>query len=220
MKITKTKLTFRQISNVNDIHFEKAIYIYNDSFPSNEKQPLSLIKKRITDKTSSLFTGLINDKVVCMALLLDCEDLEFVLLDYMAVEKEYRNNKLGTSLFKFLTDNIKSLNKYMIIESENNLFGNNKVQRKKRINFYIRNGAYLLKEIPYILPSLDGTIPTEMLLMISPKYRNDFIEFEIIKKLILYIYTNVYGKEENDDLLISILKNTSEKISQNNNTII
>jgi len=220
MKITKTKLTFRQISNVNDIHFEKAIYIYNDSFPSNEKQPLSLIKKRITDKTSRLFVGLINDKVVCMALLLDCEDLEFVLLDYMAVEKEYRNNKLGTSLFKFLTDNIKSLNKYMIIESENNLFGNNKVQRKKRINFYIRNGAYLLKEIPYILPSLDGTIPTEMLLMISPKYRNDFIEFEIIKKLILYIYTNVYGKEENDDLLISILKNTSEKISQNNNTII
>ena len=220
MKINKTKLTFRQIYNCNDIHFEKAIYIYDESFPSNEKQPLSLIKKRITDKTSSLFVGLLNDKVICMALLLDCKDLEFVLLDYMAVEKEYRNNKIGASLFKFLSGNIKSLNKYMIIETENNLFGNNKVLRKKRINFYIRNGAFLLKEIPYILPPLDGTIPTEMLIMISPKYRNDFIVFAIIEKLILYLYTNVYGKEENDNLLISILKNTPTKISQNNNIII
>lgn len=219
MKIDKTELTFQHISNVNDIHFEKAIYIYDESFPSNEKQPLSLIKKRITDKTSSLFVGLLHDNVVCMALLLDCKDLEFVLLDYMAVKKEFRNNNLGTCLFQYLSEKIKSLNKYIIIETENNLFGNNKVLRRKRINFYLRNGAFLLKEIPYILPSLDGTIPTEMLLMISPKYRNDFIDFEIIEKLILYLYKNVYGKEENDDLLISILKNTPAKISQNKDLI-
>jgi hypothetical protein len=210
MKIKKDKLTFQQISNINDLHFEKAIYIYNESFPPNEKQPLSIIKKRITDTTSSLFVGLLNDKVVCMALLLDCKDLEFVLLDYIAVEKEYRNNKIG----------INSINKYMIIETENHLFGNNKELRKKRINFYIRNGAFLLKEIPYILPSLDGTFPTEMLLMVSPKYRKDFIEFEIIEKLILHLFKKVYGKNETDDLLISILKNTPKKISQNNNIIL
>ncbi len=216
----KPKLSFRQISNINDIHFERAINIYEESFPSNEKQPLSLIKKRITETTSSLFVGLLNEKVACMALLWDFKDLEFVLLDYMAVDKELRNNKFGTSLFKFLSDTIKSLNKYMIIETENYLFGNNKELRKKRINFYIRNGAFILKEIPYMLPSLDDTIPTEMSLMISPRYRNDMIDFEKIEKLIKYLYIDLYGKPENDELLISILKKTPQKISQNNNIII
>jgi GNAT superfamily N-acetyltransferase len=215
----KPKLSFRQISNINDIHFEKAITIYDESFPSNEKQPISLIKKRVTETTSSLFVGLLNNKVVCMALLWDFKDLEFMLLDYMAVDKEHRNNKIGTSFFEFLSDTVTTFNKYMIIEAENYLFGNHKELRKQRINFYIRNGAFILKEIPYILPSLDKTIATEMLLMISPRYQDDCMDFEKIEKLITYLYTNLYDKSENDALLISILKNTPRKISQNNTFI-
>ena len=168
----KQKLSFHQISNINDIYFEKAITIYDESFPSNEKQPLSLIRKRVTENISSLFVGLLNDKVACMALLWDFKDLEFVLLDYMAVDKEHRNNKIGAIFFKYLSDTINTCNKHMIIEAENYLFGNNRELRKKRINFYIKNGAFILRDIPYILPSLDGTVPTEMCLMISPRYKN------------------------------------------------
>ena len=215
-----TKLSFRQILNINDIHFENAIKIYNESFPSNEKQPLSLIKKRITETTSNLFVGLLNEEVICMALLWDFKDLEFILLDYMAVAKKYRNNKLGSSLFKFLTNTINTCNKYMIIEVENYLFGNNKELRKKRINFYIRNGAYVLDEAPYMLPSLDDTLPTEMKLMISPKYQKDIIGFEKIEKLIKRLYTDLYGKTENNNLLVSILKNIPNKISFNNKIIL
>ena len=215
----KPRLSFRQILKISDIHFAKAINIYNESFPSNEKQPLSLIKKRITEKTSNLFVGLLNEEVICMALLWDFKDLEFVLLDYMAVDKEYRNNKFGASLFKFLTNTIESCNKYMIIEVEDYLFGNNKELRKKRINFYIRNGAYVLNEVPYMLPSLDDTIPTEMTLMISPRYQKDMIDFEKIEKLIKQLYSDLYGKTEKDNLLLSILKNTPHKISQKNNII-
>ena len=61
-----------------------------------------------------------------MALLWDFKELEFVLLDYMAVAKEYRNNNFGTLLFKFLTNNVNKCKKYMIIEVENYLFGKNK----------------------------------------------------------------------------------------------
>jgi len=216
----KTELSFHQILDINDIHFANAINIYNESFPSNEKQPISIIKKRITEASSNLFVGILNDKVVCMALLWNFIDLEFVLLDYMAVDKEYRNNKLGTRLFKFLTNTINNYNKFMVIEVENYLFGNNKVFRKKRINFYLRNGAYVLNEIPYILPSLDDTIPTEMILMISPKYEKDMIGYEKIEKLIKRIYIDLYGKTENDNLLVSILKNTPKKITLNNKIIL
>jgi ribosomal protein S18 acetylase RimI-like enzyme len=216
----KTKLSFHQILDINDIHFANAINIYNESFPSNEKQPISLIKKRITDSKSNLFVGLLNEDVICMALLWDFKELEFVLLDYMAVAKEYRNNNFGTLLFKFLTNNVNKCKKYMIIEVENYLFGNNKDLRKKRINFYIRNGAYVLNEIPYMLPSLNNTVPTEMILMISPKYQKNMIEFEKIEKLIKQLYKDLYGKTENNNLLVSILKNTPDKISFNNKIIL
>jgi len=216
----KTELSFHQILDINDIHFEIAINIYNESFPSNEKQPISLIKKRITELKSKLFVGLLNEEVIGMALLWDFKELEFVLLDYMAVAKEHRNNKYGTELFKYLTNTINDCNKYMVIEVENYLFGNNKDIRKKRINFYLRNGAYVLNEVPYMLPSLDDTLPTEMMLMISPKYQKDMIEFENIEKLIKKLYIDLYEKTEDNNLLVSILKNTPSKISFNNKIIL
>jgi len=215
-----TKPSFHEILDIKDIHFANAMNIYDEAFPSNEKQPLALIKKRITESRSRLFVGLLNEDVTCMALLWDFKDLEFVLLDYMAVAKEYRNNQFGTELFKHLSNTISACNKYMVIEVENHLFGNNKDLRKKRINFYIKNGAHVLNEVPYILPSLDDTETTEMLLMISPKYQKAMIEFDKIELLIKRLYLDLYGKTENNNLLISILKNTPNKITFNNKIIL
>jgi ribosomal protein S18 acetylase RimI-like enzyme len=215
-----TQLSFHEISDINDIHFANAINIYNEAFPSNEKQPLALIKKRITESKSRLFVGLLNKDVTCMALLWDFKEFEFVLLDYLAVAKEYRNNQFGTELFKHLSNAVNARKKYMVIEVEDHLFGDNKDLRKKRINFYIKNGAYVLNGVPYMLPSLDGTLPTEMTLMISPKYQKDIIEFDKIETLIKRLYIDVYEKNEDNNLLISILKNTPKKITFNNKIIL
>lgn len=213
------KLLFHQISNTNDIHFAKAINIYIESFPANERQPLSIVKKRIIEAKSNLFVGILNNEVICMALIWNFTTLEFALLDYMAVDKKYRNKKFGTDLFTFLSDKINSYNKYMIIEVENHLFGFNTEQRKKRINFYIRNGAYILNDIPYMLPSLNDTLPTEMILMMSPKYNKISINKLEIQKLIIQLYKELYGKTENDNLLNSILKKIPKKITFKNNII-
>lgn len=220
MTNNNTKLSFHEILDIKDIHFANAMNIYDEAFPSNEKQPLSLIKKRITESRSRLFVGLLNADVTCMALLWDFKDLEFVLLDYMAVAKEHRNNQFGTGLFNHLTKTINANKKYMVIEVENHLFGDNKDLRKKRINFYIKNGAYVLNEVPYMLPSLDGTLPTEMILMISPKYQNDIIEFDKMETLIKRLYLDLYEKTDDNSLLISILKNTPNKITFNNKIIL
>jgi hypothetical protein len=71
-----------------------------------------------------------------------------------------------------------------------------------------------------MLPSLNNTVPTEMILMISPKYQKNMIEFEKIEKLIKQLYKDLYGKTENNNLLVSILKNTPDKISLNNKIIL
>jgi len=99
------------------------------------------------------------------------------------------------------------------------LFGNNVEQRKKRINFYIRNGAYLLKDTPYVLPSLDNTLPTEMSLMIAPKYKKDRLENKEIEIIFKLLYFELYEKTENDTQLHYIIKSIPSKVTLVNQII-
>ena len=207
---------FQEILSVKNNYFKQAMLIYDEAFPSNEKHPIDLIQNRITNGHSKLFVGIIDGEVVCMSLIWNFNDLEFVLLDYMAVSSNYRNNNLGSQLFQFLSNRVRKLNKYMIIEVENYLFGSNTLERKRRINFYFKNGAYILEDFNYLLPSLDGTYPTEMILMVSPKYKEDILKGEQIKELVIRLYVDLYEKNTSDKLLNTIINRTPNKIKLNN----
>ena len=213
-------IEFQEIVNVDEDYFHQAIQIYDEAFPSNEKQSLDIIKNRILERKSKLVVGIIESEVVCMSLIWEFDSLDFVLLDYMAVSKNHRNNNLGTQLFQYLSKIISGINKYMIIEVENYLFGNNSTERKRRINFYIQNGAHVLDNVNYILPSLDGTIPTEMMLMISPKYKNNSINSELVRDLISRLYIELYKRNEKDIVLIKMLKQLPNKIILNNKKLL
>ena len=84
------KIIYKELSNLKDNEFIEAINIYLDSFPANERQPVSLIKDRIENGQSKLHLGYKNKKIVCIALLWHFRDSDFVLLDYLAVDKKYR----------------------------------------------------------------------------------------------------------------------------------
>ena len=47
--MNKMEIIFSEIKDTNDIHFAEAIQIYNDSFPSNERHPLHVIKRRVDE---------------------------------------------------------------------------------------------------------------------------------------------------------------------------
>jgi GNAT superfamily N-acetyltransferase len=213
------EIFYTEIADTNDIHFVDAIQIYTESFPSNERQPLSVLKRRITEGRSKLYAGLHRNEIVCIAFLYHFNISDFAFLDYMAVIEKFRNHKIGSGFFSFLLEKVVSVKKYLLLEVENPLFGNNIEQRKKRINFYIRNGAYLLKDTPYLLPALDNTTPTEMDLMIAPRYKTDYLdktEIEIIFKL---LYFELYEKTESDMLLHSIIKRIPDQVILVNKTI-
>lgn len=155
-----------------------------------------------------------------MALLWDFSNTDFTLLDYMAVSEKHRNNHFGTKMFNFLVDKVKGNHKFLLLEVENYLFGNNREQRKKRVNFYLKNGSYLLDNVPYVLPSLDNLLPLEALLMIAPKYKSAHLKKSEIENLIKCLYLEIYEKSENDALLVSVLKNIPNKINLVNKRIL
>ncbi len=123
-------------------------------------------------------------------------------------------------MFQYLAVLANKDNRYIIIEVENYLFGDNNLQKKKRVNFYIRNGCYLLLDVPYKLPALDGTLPTEMLLMIYPRHENDSGFGLKVKNLVTDLYLNHYEIDANAQNWLSIIDGIPLAILQDNTEII
>ena len=207
------EIIYQQITNTNELGYSDAIEIYKASFPSNERQPLNLVKERVEKGLSKLHVGYLGNEMVSIAFLWYFVESEYVLLDYMAVAEKYRNKQIGGDFFKFLTHKAISDKKYLILEVEDSNYGVNMEQRKKRIYFYIRNGAFILKDVPYLLPSLDNTLPTEMLLMMAPCNKNKQVKKSEIEFLITRLYRELYHKNENDLLLHTILKGIPHHIT-------
>lgn|GEM_PF-640396 len=202
---TSGNLIFTEITSVADSRFSRAFDIYVEAFPATERQTRTTIEQRLAAGKSRLFTAVINNEVVLMSLLFNLSSDKFILLDYMAVSKAHRGQKIGESFLQFIATHLKNSGKYLVIEVEDPRFGDNKDQRIRRVNFYRNCGAKLLKGVHYILPSLNGTIPTEMLLMLLPASAEIAIKREVVKDLILKLYTEVYNRDENDSLLNSII---------------
>lgn len=201
---------FIEIKAVNSKNFKDAIKIYTASFPPNERQSIFTIKRRVKENSCLMFIGCLDDKVVFMALLYPLKNTEFILLDYMATDKDHRDKGLAANFIEIILEKISP--KYLILEVENPLYGNNKTQREKRFNFYKRLGAKELKDVRYLLPPLSGKTPTEMILMVLPKCDKGKLSGYLVKKIVTQIYKELYGRSKDDELLNSFIGDIKNSI--------
>jgi len=198
-------LNYLEIKDCNNIFFEEFVEIYNDSFPANERNSLAKIIYRINNQLSKLYINIQDNHVIAFAFLAQLSN-NFVLLDYFAVKKEFRNQGIGSKFIDFIIENIN--NQTLILEVENPYFGEDKFLKQKRIEFYQKKGIKILENIRYILPPYDNSDNfTEMVLMFYNKKQTD-IQFDkqIIKNLISDIYSRIYERFGNDIYLKQILE--------------
>lgn len=198
-------VTCSRLHNTSGRAYESAMAIYLSSFPANERHPLDVVQRRVQSGQSRLFIATMAGEPIGMALLWDFDGIPFVLLDYLAMREDCRGRGLGSDFFRFLSDEIQETGKQVVIEVEHPSFGNNRAQRIRRIRFYLDNGAGILRDVPYWLPPLDGTTPTEMLLLISPADEHRVYSQDDVHMLISRLYAELYGRDENDPLLNSFI---------------
>ena len=140
-KQNKTSPFFTVVNNSKEPYYQNAMAIYRSSFPSNEKQKEEVIEQRVNSRQSTMYVGVLEDKVAAMSLLFNLTNSEFVLLDYFAVSDTHRGQGLGTQFMQYLLNAYSTSNKYIVIETEDPAYGDNKIERTKRVNFYRRVGA-------------------------------------------------------------------------------
>jgi len=205
-------LEFSLLTDTNSRKYKEAIAIFLDLFPANERQSVNVIEERIVSGKIELLIAEINDSVAGFAILWNFEDLDFALLDYLATDRNLHGSGIGSALMLEVKRRVAAWNKDLIIEIECPGEGDNQVWREKRLHFYLQNGALILKNVPYLLPALDGTVPTAMLLMAIPHIQKNSYSGKEIKAVIQTIYARAYKKESDDEELQSFIHLVPEKV--------
>lgn len=213
MSYTKDMVEFRETNQTSSREFHDAMDIYVGAFPSNERHPVSVIGERISRGLSKLSVGTVGNEVVFLALLWPLPETDFILLDYLATKDGHRGKGIASAFIRKMQDEVHNAQKYLILEVENPRFGTNTQEREKRVGFYRRLGARELHEVGYLLPPLDGDKPTEMILMILPGDKHKEMSGNLIKRVITKMYRDVYGRDEGDALLSSVIDQIRETVS-------
>jgi GNAT superfamily N-acetyltransferase len=204
-------MEFREINKTDSNEFQQAMEIYREAFPANERHSLSTIVERINRGLNRLYVASLNDEIAFLALLWPLKETEFILLDYIATKANHRGKGIASAFLTKLRDQLINTRQHLILEVENPRFGD-PTEKERRITFYKRHGAKELEGVRYLLPPLDGSSPTEMILMIFPEYSDEKISGTLVKNLIIQMYQELYNRQRDDDLLNTFVNQIGDTI--------
>jgi len=128
----------------------------------------------------------------------------------MAVKPEYRKHGVGSEFLKNLNKITGFKNKLYLMEVEDPKTGPDQETRQRRVYFYRKNGAKILKHVCYVLPVLQGNTPTDMILLVMAQNRPVWLSGDAIKAAIRQIYLELYLRDESDPLLQSFIDKVPE----------
>ena len=209
--MTKIWFKFDDIKIMKNLEFrlgliddwEKVKSLYLTSFPSYERQPVSLIKDRIQANVCKLYILSGADECVGFAVLWQFEENEVLFIEYLAVNPKFRGNGYGKEIMRRIISLTKSLKFKLVLEIENPTMGTNKNQREKRHIFYQELGLTEVNGINYQLPPISSKKSTSMYLMVYPA--NYKFEKDHLCRIVQDLYESVYNRKNNDVFLKQIL---------------
>jgi GNAT superfamily N-acetyltransferase len=205
-------IEFCEIKDEFSEEFTEAMRIYLDSFPENERRPVASLEREISSEKSRLVIGKIDGKVAFMSLLHPVKGTSFLLCDYMAIAEGYRNLGIGERFLKNVFSILADIEfSYFLGEVENPYLDKDEL-KMRRVRFFKRMGMKELKDVRYLLPPLQETHPTEMILMVLCKTEANCLKGEELREILIRIFRNVYGREEDDEILAEILAGVPDKI--------
>ena len=211
MYSTHPQIEFWQIQNIDHPDFKVAIALYEQTFPAYERVPVAWLQEAILAKKAQLWVGYYQEQLALMSILYSLPSQDFILLEYLATVPHLRNIKIGSKFLNYIIDFFKKQSKTLVLEVEHPDFGEERELKQRRVGFYQRLRAKKLQDILYILPALDGTKTTEMILMIIPNKNLENLKKSVIQQLIRELYTEVYRRHP-DDPIFNWIENIKDDI--------
>ena len=187
--------------------------IYIESFPPSERVDLRVLAADIVDNRSWLFTARMAHNLMGFAVTTPLSGTQVHLLEYMAVAKEARSRGIGALLLQSVSKHAAQSSDNVIgciLEVESDDFGTEDEQliRKRRIEFYLRNGVLPVTCAPlYQVPSFagDDAILPMKLMWLPLNNETGTLSGRKLRDCICSIYNQSYGLSTDDPFVQSAL---------------
>ncbi len=214
-------MIIKEIKNLTLEEFEELRNIYLSTFPLKNAKQLDGYVNHIYDMLRydnryHLYAALEDRSMIGISLLYVFENLKMALLDYMAITPNFQRGGIGKKLFEFTDNKFNHLipdNIGMLLEVPKETVSDldERLRRKRRIQFYSRLGVKVLRGVNYLLPiQIDGDVE-EMYLMIKLSKNITWIPKKSIANFINSIYSDLYEYRKSD-LLDKTIDNLPDHI--------
>lgn len=188
-------------------YFEQVERIYLASFPISQIRPTKMITHMLEfDPNYHLLLVRQRDTIVGFSLLYAFNELSAAFLDFMAIDKAYRDRGIGSNLLKYTLNASRrfvtnSIGVIFEVERESTIEHVKSGFRYRRVKFYRRHGARAFDNVQYMLPDLHGGKHQDMYLMIIPNRKLVYLKKSIVLRIIKSIYLTMYHYHDDSDLL-------------------
>ena len=127
------------IDFINENHKDIDIIssLYEDAFPDDEKAPFDSLIQREKKDNADFIGYYYNDEFIGFTYLIHDHNLHYIF--YFAILQKYRNQGFGTQILNLLKDKYKDETIFFEIETLDKT-ADNYNERKRRKDFYLRNG--------------------------------------------------------------------------------
>jgi len=190
--------------------FDSFYAIYRVSFPLSEQKSYEELVLMGSLASYTIFTAQNDEEILGFCIMFHDSEVDFYLLEYMAIDAQKRSLGLGSKLFLASIDSLVQQHglKPLIIEIDSPEKPSPEQSiREKREQFYRKLGCKKINPFDYILPLKSDEAPPPMeLLVYHPSLTH--ISKEQLRCWLEALYSNVYGSDKDDVRIAVMLKNT------------
>ena len=162
-------ITFESLKNPTAQELAQVEQIYLANFPPDEKMPFQEAADGLVKGWLTVLVARVGEQIAGMAMLNPLPDAPLWYLPYIAVDSSQHGNGIGSRLFQFMLDFLRyeTDTEGLIWEVEPDVPGQPDHPQNRRIRFYERQGAQLLRRIPnYVMPSMideNSVVPARLM---------------------------------------------------------
>jgi ribosomal protein S18 acetylase RimI-like enzyme len=198
-----------------DPGFKSLYTIYRQSIDPREQKSEAQLAAMVS-RPNYLFLVMQEDhRVVGFSISFVAPEDSFCLLEYMAVDEQYRRRGLGSELFDATVRAIYSERGVvpMLLEVDSDREGGvDQEVRRRRQTFYRRLGCRRVAGCAYILPLPGAQPPPAMDLLMYVREPMPAIRHAQLRRWIEVIYRDVYGCSVNDPRIAMMLDGVPDPV--------
>jgi GNAT superfamily N-acetyltransferase len=193
--------------------------IAEESFPPEERDPCQVLIRSIQKGKSILYTAVVKNEIIGFTTLRPLRETGIYLMEYLAVDKNSRNLGIGRKILQFIKKDLsgtRDAGLILEVEPPEEVSGAERDIRLRRIGFYLRNGARMVRDGGvYRMPNLcgEGSLPMHLMWLPIKEGRKLPAALNLIQLFIL-IFTETYPGKENEVLLKTIISEIPDRDAQ------